>query len=96
MNKKIQEFKQKLEAFENNKKSNLKHIKNNNAFGLGLKISLDLVVSIIVGILIGLGIDKLFNTKPIFFLIFFILGIAAGFFNIYRLILNLEKKNNHR
>ena len=95
MNKKIHDFKQKLEAFEKNKKNNLKFIKNTNSFGLGLKISLDLVVSIIVGILIGLGIDKLFNTKPIFFLIFFILGIAAGCFNMYRSIINLEKKNNH-
>ena len=36
--------------------------KNNQAsgYGLGMKISLDLVSSIVVGVLIGLGLDNFF------------------------------------
>jgi ATP synthase protein I len=93
MTKKIDDLKKKLEAFENDNKTNLKYSKHTNSYGLGLKISLDLVAAIVVGVLIGIGIDKLFDTKPVFFLIFFILGIAAGFMNMYRSLLNLEKKN---
>tara|TARA_B100000989_G_scaffold290515_1_gene263773 strand:+ start:3680 stop:3958 length:279 start_codon:yes stop_codon:yes gene_type:complete len=61
-------------------------------FSIGFKIATDFVASIFVGALIGLGFDKLLSTKPIFFLIFLILGIAGAFLNIYRTILKLEKR----
>ncbi|MEE2694944.1 MAG: AtpZ/AtpI family protein [Pseudomonadota bacterium] len=61
-----------------------------SGYGLGLKISLDLISSTIVGILIGLGIDKIFSTKPIFFVIFLVLGIIAGFINLYRTIKKID------
>tara|TARA_B100001027_G_scaffold18943_1_gene11350 strand:- start:313 stop:597 length:285 start_codon:yes stop_codon:yes gene_type:complete len=65
--------------------------KNQNALSFGLKIATDFIVTIIVGCLIGLGVDKLFQTKPIFFLIFLLLGIAGAFLNIYRTVLKLNK-----
>tara|TARA_B100000214_G_scaffold143323_1_gene102525 strand:- start:378 stop:629 length:252 start_codon:yes stop_codon:yes gene_type:complete len=67
------------------KKKNIQKNKNKNpSIQIGLKLSLDLISPIIVGVCIGLGIDKIFFTKPIFFLIFLLLGIIAGFFNIYK------------
>ena len=78
MTKKIDDFKKKLEAFEKSNKTNLKYDKHNSSYGLGLKISLDLVAAIVVGVLIGIGIDKIFDTKPIFFLIFFFLVLRPG------------------
>lgn len=93
MKKEIEKMKLKLDEFDqtlNEKKKKISHLPKTN-FSFGLKISLDFVASIVVGVLIGIGIDKLFNTKPIFFLIFLLLGIAAGFMNIYRVVLNLEK-----
>ena len=59
---------------------------------LGLKISMDLVSSIIAGVLIGLGIDKIFSSKPIFFIIFLLLGIIAGFYNIFKSMQKLNEK----
>ena len=85
--KNLFEQKQKLSNIEKNRLTN----KNENAFGFGLKIATDFIVTIIVGCLIGLGIDKLFQTKPIFFLIFLLLGIAGAFLNIYRTVLKLNK-----
>lgn len=78
------------------KKAKSQNILNqkNNSLSLGLKLATDFVAVIIVGCLIGLGIDKIFNTKPIFFLIFLIFGIAGAFLNIYRTILKLDKKGN--
>ena len=67
-------------------------IQINFNFGIGFKIATDFVASIFVGACIGLGFDKIFSSKPIFFLIFLILGIAGAFLNIYRTILNLEKR----
>ncbi len=67
----------------------IKKSKNNtyikrNGYSIGLKISLDLISSIIVGALIGLGLDKFFSTKPIFFLIFLVLGIITGFYSSFK------------
>ena len=72
------------------KDSEPKNIKNKSSYSLGLKISMDLVASIIAGILIGLGMDKFFSTKPIFFLIFLLLGIITGFYSLYKSVKKLN------
>ena len=74
----------------NNGKINNKKLKNKSGYGLGIKISLDLLSSIVVGTLIGVGLDKIFLTKPIFFIIFLLLGFIAGFFNLYKSVKNLN------
>ena len=56
----------------------------NNGYSIGLKISLDLISSIIVGVLIGHGLDKIFSTKPVFFIIFLVLGVIAGFYSLFK------------
>tara|TARA_B100000989_G_C19450868_1_gene431687 strand:+ start:67 stop:360 length:294 start_codon:yes stop_codon:yes gene_type:complete len=86
LKKKIKEFKK----IDDDKLEN-KSLNTSSMLGSGLKISVDLIASIFVGVMIGLGVDKLFSTKPIFFLIFLFLGIAAGFMKMYRSIINLEK-----
>ncbi len=42
-----------------------------------------MVVSTFIGLLIGIYLDKFFDTKPWFTIIFLFFGIAAGFRNIY-------------
>ena len=66
------------------KKSKTNNNIKRNGYSIGLKISLDLISSIIVGALIGLGLDKFFSTKPIFFLIFLVLGIITGFYSLFK------------
>ena len=51
------------------KKIGIKKKTKPQGLGIGMKISLDLISPIIVGILIGLGFDKIFSTKPIFLLL---------------------------
>ena len=79
------------------KKPVLKNKKNApkkmSGYGVGMKISLDLFSSIFVGTMIGLGIDKFFSTKPIFLLIFLVLGLFAGFYNLYKSAQNLNKND---
>ncbi len=75
LNEKIEKFETKYRSKNKNKKLNI---------NVGLKFSLDLISPIIMGILIGTGCDKFFSTKPIFFLIFLLLGIVAGFWNIFK------------
>lgn len=52
-------------------------------FSIGT-IGLHLVSGVIVGVLIGYYLDKFFNTSPWLTIIFFFLGLAAGFRNMYK------------
>ena len=87
MNGNLKKFKERLKNIEENK---LKKQTEPEGLGVGMKISLDLISSIIVGILIGLGFDKIFSTKPIFFLIFLLLGIITGFISVIKSMKSLK------
>ncbi len=54
------------------------------SLGLGLRIATDLIAALVVGVALGWGIDWVFGTSPVFFIIFFFLGMAAGVLNVYR------------
>ena len=56
----------------------------------GLRMSSEFVAAIIVGGLIGFGLDKLFGTVPWLFLLFFVLGLAAGVMNVTRAFQRLQ------
>ena len=98
MNNKLKKLSKKLDDYKlkNVKKNKNKTEVSSTPLGLGLKISLDFVAAVVVGVLIGLGFDILFDSKPIFFLIFLIFGIAAGFMNMYRSIIILENNKIHK
>ena len=51
---------------------------------LGLRAASEFVAAIVVGTAIGLGIDWLFHTRPLFTILFFLLGVAAGTVNVIR------------
>jgi ATP synthase protein I len=55
-----------------------------SAMGLGLRASSEFVAAIVVGALIGWGLDYGLGTKPAFSIIFFMLGVAAGVWNVIR------------
>ena len=47
-------------------------------------VGLGLVFSTFIGLAIGLGLDRVFHTKPVLTLVFLVLGIVAGFVNIFK------------
>lgn len=47
-------------------------------------VGLSFVLAIVIGVLVGLWLDRLFGTSRVFFFIFFILGFVAGILNVYR------------
>lgn len=50
----------------------------------GMRMAAELVAAIIVGGIIGWGLDWLLGTTPWLFLLFFVLGFAAGVLNVVR------------
>lgn len=49
-----------------------------------LNASMEFTAPIVGGILIGWGLDSWLDTKPIFIISLFLLGVGAGFTNIYK------------
>ncbi len=54
------------------------------AMGLGLKIGVELVVSVIVCAAIGWGIDKVAHSAPAGMIVGLFVGFAAGLRNVFR------------
>ncbi len=84
MNKKIASFKNLREEREAKKSSGIANIPTRED-KKGMQAGVEFVASIFVPTLIGYGIDTWLGTKPIFFLIFFILGVLTAFYSIIRL-----------
>lgn len=55
-----------------------------SSFGFAYRIGLELVAAVAVGGVIGWAVDKWLGTAPWFMILFFILGVAAGFVNVYK------------
>lgn len=55
------------------------------AMGTGFRVASELAAAMLVGGLLGWQIDRWAGTDPWFLLLFLLLGIAAGFWNVYKL-----------
>ena len=55
-----------------------------SAMSKGLRAASELVAGIVVGGLVGVALDSWLGTKPWFSIIFFLLGMVAGFWNVIR------------
>ena len=87
------EFKTRLKlAKDRIKKSEIKNDeKSSSNIGHAFKISTELLAAVIVGTIIGFILDNWFDTKPLFILIFFFLGFAAGILNVVRTAKEMQK-----
>ena len=90
-NDKISNLKKKIDSIEKSQQSK-SPLKREGGASFGFKISSELVAALVVGVGIGLLVDKYFNTKPFGLIIFFILGAFAGFLNVYRVMRRIEKQ----
>ena len=54
------------------------------AMSMGLRAGSEFVAAIVVGGLIGWGLDRLAGTKPLLLIAFFLLGVVAGVWNVIR------------
>lgn len=68
-----------------------------NGLSLAARIGVELAVTIVVGALLGYGLDRWFSTRPWLMLVGMVLGTIAGFRNLYRMIrppVSNSKKGN--
>ena len=91
--KNLNEISTRLEIAKKNIKKNQIKDKDTNAASLGkaLKISTELVASVVVGSTIGFLLDNWFDTKPLLTIGFFFIGVAAGILNVIKSAKNMYK-----
>ncbi len=74
----------KAQARRPGAKSSSDEASRGSALSVAFRIGAELVSALIVGVGIGLLLDSWLDTKPWFFLLFFVLGAAAGILNVFR------------
>ncbi len=88
---KVKELKDRIKSAENANIS-IQSNKKDTGAGFGFKISTEIIAALVVGVGIGLIVDKYLGTKPFGLIIFFIFGALAGFLNVYRVMRRIEKQ----
>ena len=81
LKKKIQEAKEKIEE---------PVVEAPKPLGKIMKVVVEIVAAMAVGLGIGILIDNYFDTRPFFIIIFFLLGSAAGIINVFRVAKSLQ------
>jgi ATP synthase protein I len=56
-----------------------------SAMGLGARVASELVAGVLVGGGMGWALDRWLGTSPAFLIVMLIVGMVAGFWNVYRL-----------
>jgi ATP synthase protein I len=81
---------QRLSTFRNDRKNQTDQSgsgaasANASAMARGFRLSSELIAGVLVGAVIGWGIDRLFSTSPWGLIVFFLLGFTAGVINVMR------------
>ena len=93
--KDFKEISTRLEIAKKNQKNLKKGNEGSNAasFGKALKISTELIASVLVGTTIGFLLDNWFGTKPLLIICFFFMGVAAGIINVFRSAKKIHKNS---
>ena len=60
--------------------------------GIGVRVGVELVAALAVGLAIGWGLDALLGTRPWMLGLFVLLGGAAGVANVWRLLMPPARK----
>lgn len=63
--------------------------------GQGLRMGIELVAATLVGAFLGWLLDRWLNTSPWLLILFFLLGVAAGFRNINRITAQMTENAEH-
>ncbi|MEO1493474.1 MAG: AtpZ/AtpI family protein [Pseudomonadota bacterium] len=62
------------------------------AMSMGWRITIELVMSIMVGAAMGWGLDSLLGSLPLFLIVFILLGFAAGVRTMLHTVEEMQRK----
>ncbi len=92
--KNLKEISARLEIAKKKVKKTAKRNRSSNAASIGkaFRISTELVAAVVVGSTIGYLLDNWFDTKPLLTISFFMIGVAAGIINVFRVAKKMHKE----
>ena len=92
--KNLKEISTRLEIAKKNISSSDKNSEGSNAASMGkaLKISTELIASVVVGSIMGFLLDNWFDTKPLLIICFFFMGVASGILTVFKSAKKMQKK----
>ncbi len=59
--------------------------KDASPWGVGVRVGVEMLSAMIVGLAIGWGLDRWLHTRPVFLALFMLLGGTAGVVNVWRM-----------
>jgi ATP synthase protein I len=92
LGRKLQDFEKRAEASGTLPKET-KGAQPSSALGAAMKLSTEFVAAAAVGGVMGWFLDAWLGTRPWFFLVLMLLGIAAGFLNVFRTAQRMQAKD---
>ncbi|MFQ5345241.1 MAG: AtpZ/AtpI family protein [Mariprofundus sp.] len=60
----------------------------------GLRVGTEIVASTMVGLGIGFYLDRWLDTRPLMLILFAVFGLAAGFINLYQMMVVKPRKRS--
>ena len=80
----LKKLKDKVKKIQSELKEKEIKEKNSSPLGIAMKMGTEFVAAVFVASFMGFYVDKWLETKPVFVIIFFIIGSVAGIFNVVR------------
>ena len=85
----IESLEKKIDKLKSSKKEN--NVQSFKVQNDGWRMVIELVVGLLIGFGIGMGLDIFLNTKPLFLIIFILLGFVAGVKTMLNTAKNMQK-----
>ena len=87
---KLSQLNQKIESAKSkNQVDNHSNIPPSQ-LGKVMKLTVEIVAAVGIGVGIGILLDNFFDTRPLFIIIFFLLGGCAGILNVFRVAKSMQ------
>ena len=93
MNPNVNELQEKIGRLKNKKKTS-KNVSVTQGYNLALAMMTDLLSCVLVGLAIGLLLQKIFHTSPLLTAGLTLLGGIAGLYSVIRFAINEDKRNS--
>ncbi len=92
-----EEFKARLKAVEGKKEKTFRQqelqVERSGAWGRAWRLSVEMIAALLLCGGFGLFLDNQFETKPVLMLIFLFIGVAVGFWGIYKTAMDMNAGN---
>ena len=86
----LNQLNQKIEAAKSRNQDNSQSDVQPSQLGKVMKLTVEIVAAVGIGVGSGILLDNFFDTRPLFIIIFFLLGGCAGILNVFRVAKSMQ------